>query len=679
MTEELRFRQIHLDFHTSEKIAGVGARFERARFQEMLREGHVDSVTLFAKCHHGMSYHETNVGVRHPGMAEDLLPAQLDACREIDVRTPIYISAGLDEASIFAHPDWGYKDRDGRVFEPLSPGFKMLCFNTPYLDYLCAQIEEVVEKFDGDGIFLDIIGARRCYCSWCMKGMLAEGVNPLDDAQAEEYAARVLQNYYARTTAAARSKDPNHRVFHNSGHIPKGGKAAIQWNSHLELESLPTGGWGYDHFPISAKYAATTGYDFLGMTGKFHTTWGEFGGFKRADALRYECAAMLAFGAKCSIGDQLHPSGEMNPDTYRLVGAAYTEVETKEPWVSGARAVSEIALVSPEALRTDQARGAWDHAHAEEGAARMLLEAHLLFDVIDLDRDLAPYKLVILPDEIVLSGENAAHQAFARRLEAFVGAGGKLLLSGRSGLTPDQTGFAVWTGLADRLTVAGRSPWNPDYLIPTAALPTSPARGPLVIHGGAWDVVPELDSGLQVLALRAEPYFNRAFDHFCSHFHTPDNGVGPYPGAVGDGEAVYFAHDIFTRYRRYGQPVYRDFVVDAIRTLISDPIAEAILPSTARLSLMVQPEEERYVLHLLFATPVLRGAAEGEDAKPVEVIEDLTPLYDVRCRVNIPRVKIRSARLAPTGETLEIEETAGGGVTFTVPKVLCHQMVELSE
>jgi hypothetical protein len=44
------------------------------------------------------------------------------------------------------------------------------------------------------------------------------------------------------------------------------------------------------------------------MTGKFHTTWGEFGGFKRPNALRYECAAMLAFGSKCSIGDQLHPA-----------------------------------------------------------------------------------------------------------------------------------------------------------------------------------------------------------------------------------------------------------------------------------------------------------------------------------------------------------------------------------
>ena len=48
----MNFRQVHLDFHTSEKIPGIGSRFSKAQFQEALKTGHVNSITVFSKCHH---------------------------------------------------------------------------------------------------------------------------------------------------------------------------------------------------------------------------------------------------------------------------------------------------------------------------------------------------------------------------------------------------------------------------------------------------------------------------------------------------------------------------------------------------------------------------------------------------------------------------------------------------
>ena len=38
MDNELRFRQIHLDFHTSGYIAGIGSRFDPEEFAATLRE-----------------------------------------------------------------------------------------------------------------------------------------------------------------------------------------------------------------------------------------------------------------------------------------------------------------------------------------------------------------------------------------------------------------------------------------------------------------------------------------------------------------------------------------------------------------------------------------------------------------------------------------------------------------
>ena len=64
----MRFRQVHLDFHTSEAIPGIGKAFDKKQFQHMLRTGHVDSVTVFSKCHHGWAYHPSEAE-RNPSRA----------------------------------------------------------------------------------------------------------------------------------------------------------------------------------------------------------------------------------------------------------------------------------------------------------------------------------------------------------------------------------------------------------------------------------------------------------------------------------------------------------------------------------------------------------------------------------------------------------------------------------
>lgn len=89
----MRFRQVHLDFHTSPLIPGIGEKFNKKEWQRALLDAAVDSITLFACCHHGYAYYNTKVGCRHPNLNFDLLRAQVDACREIDVKTPIYLTA----------------------------------------------------------------------------------------------------------------------------------------------------------------------------------------------------------------------------------------------------------------------------------------------------------------------------------------------------------------------------------------------------------------------------------------------------------------------------------------------------------------------------------------------------------------------------------------------------------
>ena len=56
-----RMRQIHLDFHTSPLIPDVGAEFDPDEFVSTLKEARVNSINIFAKCHHGMCYYLTKL------------------------------------------------------------------------------------------------------------------------------------------------------------------------------------------------------------------------------------------------------------------------------------------------------------------------------------------------------------------------------------------------------------------------------------------------------------------------------------------------------------------------------------------------------------------------------------------------------------------------------------------
>ncbi|MCK4960400.1 MAG: beta-galactosidase, partial [Planctomycetes bacterium] len=81
-----------------------------------------------------------------------------------------------------------------------------------------------------------------------------------------------------------------------------------------------------------------------------------------------------------------------------------------------------------------------------------------------------------------------------------------------------------------------------------------------------------------------------------------------------------------------------------------------------RVSLLHQPEDSRYVVHLLYGPPIQRGRCE--------VIEDLPVLYNVPVSVNLPE-KVKKAMLVPDMQKLAISEK-DGKLSVTVPKFQCH-------
>lgn len=666
------FRQIHLDFHTGEHIPEVGQDFDAERFVAAFKRAHVQSVTLFATCHHGWAYFDTKVGQRHPSLKFNLLRAQYDALKAAGIRVPIYVTGAWNELVAREHPEWRVITEDGKfLYASGNTGslevvrWALLDFSTPYMDHLEAQIREVAAAFpDCDGIFHDI-GHQYPSCSpSALKQMGELGLDWTSGADRLKHAAIAKQAYLERTTAASKSTNPNVPVFHNHGNVTLGDRSILNYDSHLEVESLPTGGWGYDHFPIGAKYSEIMGADFSGMTGKFHTTWGEFGAFKHPDALRYECAFMLAHGAKCSIGDHLHPSAAITETTYDVIAPAYAEVAAKEPWCVDSRNVAEIAVLSVRAVNTPDLPS-WDptsvNNDADEGASRLLLEAHHLFDFVDAEVDFGAYRLVIVPDEARLA------PALRDKLAAYVAAGGSLLLSGTSGLDP-----ATHAPLFDiGGTVAGPSPFASDYAHYIDTITPEFVRDPLYIYNSGMRLTVTDGESLGVMH---DPYFDRHRKHFNGHLNTPyDTAPNGFDAGVKKGRIAYLPHALFSIYYRNGAVTHRDVLARLIDLMLGETRkVTTSLPSGGRVTLRKQAGENRDVLHLLFAAPQLRGRFRGS---PIEIIQDLPPIADTSVRLATDR-PVRSVTLVPEQKPVPFEQ-ADGQLRFTVDRLVGHQMVAI--
>ncbi len=402
----------------------------------------------------------------------------------------------------------------------------------------------------------------------------------------------------------------------------------------------------------------------MSHTGKFHTSWGEFGGFKHPDALEYEAAQMVALGVKCLVGDQLHPDGAINPDTYASIAPAYDRIAKLEPYLDGGRYIAEIAVLSAEYFHPVGAR----NSVSDDGAAQVLLELQHPFDVIDPSARFGEYRLLILPDSIPLDDE------LERRLQDYLSGGGKILATGESAI--DKHGrVQLPAGIENRNTPPE---FYPTYLRAKRSLDRNMPTTPFVMYGTAQTIVA---TGAEVLAEVVPPYFNRTYRHFSSHQHTPDNPDAPAIGAgvTVHGNMAYVAYPIFDMYQAMGQPLYKYIVRGLIDRLLPDRVLTTDLPSAGRASLTVQPEHNRHVLHLLYGAPQVRGkrvpTADGT-VRVMEMIEDIPAIGPITARVRLPRAPKRVYE-ALTGTELAWNEAAVGTVEVTLPRLHIHSAIVL--
>jgi len=648
---------VHLDFHTSPDIEGIGRNFSKKDFQSALKLGRVESITVFAKCHHGLCYYPTSEGKMHPHLDFDLTGEMVEAAHEIGVRAPIYITAGWSDLDAKTHPEWIARKKDGSEFT--SPGYEAaydpdfpkkhcawqtLCLNDGggYAEHIYRLTEEISKRYSKiDGLFYDIcIVHDVCYCESCLRGMKKAGLDPesVDDAKAYFTEKRSL--FMKKCGDIMKKYHPNATIFFNSGGANQYKKEYHHLQTHYEMEDLPTAWGGYNKLPLRAKFFRRYGKPSLAMTGKFHLDWGEFGGFKTKEALKYEVALMALYGVGASIGDHLHPDGKMEEETYRNIGYAYDYLEKIAPFCYDGESICNLAVFPS------------DCKESNEGISNILSENQIDFDLI-VNNNFSDYDTVIFSEGARLDPEGV------EALKKYISLGGKILLMADA-LLEDES-FSIDFGIK----YLGCPKFDCDYIYPTSEampLPEAPMLSNLPSH------IVSVARG-EVLAEAMDPYFSRTIGHFCGHKNTPHNkNSEKRPAIIKNGNTVYLAHPLARQYYEFGSVYHKRYFIEALSTVYKGPkIKVEGLYSEGRVSAIKQADKNRYSINLAYASPSRRGAAE--------IIEDIVPLYNVKIKASLPE-KIKKAYLPLSGEQLSFK-VENGVVELTLPRLLCHETILL--
>jgi hypothetical protein len=653
---ELPFRQVHLDFHTSELIPDVGADFNARDFAAMLKSARVNSINVFAKGHHGYAYYATKIAERHPALQIDLLGQMISALHAAGIKVNYYYSLVWDVLQSRRHPEWRAVQRDGSLIGG-SPtdAWPWMCMNTPYLDHVAAENREILENYAADGAWFDILKQPPdgCFCRWCLldRRKLGLGDRGGDIFQHNKIVATRVEQ---RLFDLVRGRNPKAAIFFNS-RIVVGVRDEMRYYSHIEIESLPTGGWGYSHFQQRVRYLRTLGKDLVGMTGRFHKSWGDFGGFKNQAALDFECLNFLANGAKACIGDQLHPRGRLDPVTYARIGKTYAKVEALEPWARGTRAVADIGVIS--AAATDPDMATQKLPVVDQGFTNMLVELHYQFDVLDLNSDFSAYKVLIVPDEIRPSA------ALIQKIQAFLDHQGGLIVSHRS-LLGANSRFAL---AALGVRYLGPAKYKDEYmLLKPASFPGIDDTAYFLYQTGSSIAA---EPGTRVLATYGHPYFDRSPEHFSSHHQTPLGRRTEEPLITRKSNAFYIANPFFTSYAKDAFGIQKQIVGQLIASLLAQPTVIAPnLPSTAQVTVLEQPREggNRRIVHVLYY-PLTRRAPD------IDIIEEPGLLENVKLQVRLPQHPM-GAQLIPQRQALPWRYD-GSYALVEIPKVIGHQAI----
>lgn len=573
-------RAIHYDFHTLPHIDDIASKWDAEKFAKTLKKANVEIINATAQCNIGHAYFPTKIGVMYPGLKIDLFGELVRACKKEGIKVVGYVSTGLNHEACNRHPEWSRVNGEGQVIYGDRTGnfFRTQCFNTGYTEHILGILQEVLD-YDVDGLFLDNVISRHCYCPTCTKLMKEQGINMDNPDDVYAFAYSSTREFAKKIRAMV----PMDKYLYTNGF----GETFSR--THGEVECLPCGGWGYDNFSSVVSLVRNLYDQTVYMTGRFQRSWGDFGGYRTRASLENDFYDALLHNSQISVGDHLDPKGELDEELYDMIGDIYGRLMKYEKWTDSAKYIKEVGIIRniSDAYTPYEDRFIWD------GAARVFAELKYNFDVINENMDFTPYKVLILPDIVHMTPK------LKEKLEKYLEDPTKAVLSSGKSLL-DRKNNHVEGKCWDFVDFCGMDEKKTAYFKPN----------------GEKRTIAMYDTGVlmktdkeNVLATYVEPYFDKHWDGLHGYFYTPPKGETEYAAVAEKNNWRHISFKVFNAYYNHAYKYHRDLIEDFMNKYVKEPfIDECDMPSTSRITLT--GTDEYKLLHVKVTYPEVRGMTD---------------------------------------------------------------------
>ena len=642
---------LFFDNHTQHDCYDVGHNFNADLFADDLVKVGADYVGFHAKCNQGFCYYDTETGVRHPSLREghDLFGEVVEACNKRNIGVTAYFNCGLSNEDGVNHPEWCKITPDSQIFHKyvlesdITPYMRIMCINSPYRDHLLKMIAEVKAKYPVSGFLFDSFNGFPCVCKHCIEGMRKAGLDHKNIQDVEKF-ARMSDLRLAEDISKILEPRKNNYMTFYLGISPRNN---LKYGSYLECECLPTVPcWGYDWLPAKSRYLRTlvTDEPVLNMTGRFYN-WGDFGSLRTEAALEYDLFYGLANGMRPNIGDHFIPDGTYYKGIVQRLSSVYGKLKQYEEWVDEAKNPVDAALFLPGMATTD----------ISKAAVRMLSELDVQFDCIEELNDWDKYKVVILPDNVILTDD------LREKAAAYLAKGGKILATGLSGLDADRKAFVFEKEWGVRFK--SEKTFDPAYCSMVGKYSELIPQLPLTTNSDCAGV--EVLEGTEVAGKIVAPYFNRSWDGIYSNYYTPPKNVTEMPFVTLTKQVAYCSASLFAGYFKAASVELRYILGAMFKHLLPEPLVEVVsgLASFSRVFVSEQPE--RKMVHLLNYIPELRGE--------MLIVEEALPANNIKLKVRLDGKQVKAVYTAPDKNEIPFAVN-GNYVEFTVPSIVGYGM-----